>query len=378
MSSPPTIVAPARVCALLPDDRFFAVAVPVETGEAAGPVAAQVELALEASSPFPLAQLYYGFFTRPGATRALAYATYRRRFTAEESAAWGSADLVLPTFAALLSVNPPPAGATTWLIAAGSGLTAVHFDDDSGVPAVVRTAGWPEEASDADRAAARDGLLRSLPGSRTVVDLPAPELDPTAGEVLRFRAGEVQATIPSEEAATLDVRDKLELAALGRAQARDRWLWRGFAAAVAILAFSLLLEVIVVGGRGFLASRRAERDARAPEVAEIMTKQALATRIDEMASKRLLPIEMILAVNSARPPSIQFVSTSTIGLTGLEISAQTGAQGDIDAFESAVRRLPACDRVEIRDLVSRSGVTTFVLAITFKPDGIRPAGSTNE
>ena len=40
--------------------------------------AAQVELALEGVSPFPLAQMYYGWFWLPGAGQALAFAAYRR------------------------------------------------------------------------------------------------------------------------------------------------------------------------------------------------------------------------------------------------------------------------------------------------------------
>ena len=64
-----------------------------------------------------------------------------------------------------------------------------------------------------------------------------------------------------------------------------------------------------------------------------MTKQSLATRIEELASRRLLPLVMISLVSASRPPSIQFTSTTTSGLYTMEIQAQTAAQGDIDVFE---------------------------------------------
>lgn len=370
LSSTPT----ARVCALLPDGRFFTMAVPLAPMEEAGPVASQVELALEAVSPFPVAQLYHGYFTRPGAKRALAFAAYRKRFTTEESAAWAGADLAAPAFAVLLTA-PVPAGATTWVVTREDGLTAIHFDDDSGVPVAVHVAAWPAEATPAERATVREALLREFPGSRSVVELAAPVQDLTEGEAIVFQSGGLRVEIPEEIAGALDVRDKAELATLVQARARDRWLWRGFLGAAAVIGLCALTELALLGGRALLATRRAERDIQAPAVAEIMTKQALSTRIEELASKRLLPLEMISVVSAVRPPSIQFTSTTTNGLRTLEIQAQTAAQGEIDAFESALRQQAACERVEVQDLVTRPGVTTFKLLVTFKPDAVRPASS---
>jgi hypothetical protein len=103
MSSSSSSTLPlVRTIALLPDDRFFTTTVALADGQEAGSVAAQVELALEAVSPFPVAQLYQGHFTRPGAKRALAFAAYRKRFAAEETALWTAAELVTPAFVVLL------------------------------------------------------------------------------------------------------------------------------------------------------------------------------------------------------------------------------------------------------------------------------------
>src|SRR5438874_170651 len=90
-SGPP----PPKV-ALLPDALFFTRAVAIAAGATSAEAAAQVELALEALSPFPLAQLYYGSFWVPGAEHAFVFAAYRRRFTAEQTAAWTEAEYVLP------------------------------------------------------------------------------------------------------------------------------------------------------------------------------------------------------------------------------------------------------------------------------------------
>ena len=73
---PPNVV-------LLPDALFFTRVVAVSEGAAATAAAAEIELALEGVSPFPLAQLYYGWFWKPGSRHALVFAAYRRRFTAD-------------------------------------------------------------------------------------------------------------------------------------------------------------------------------------------------------------------------------------------------------------------------------------------------------
>ena len=125
---PPNVV-------LLPDALFFTRVVAVSEGATAAAAAAEIELALEAVSPFPLAQLYYGWFWKPGARHALLFAAYRRRFTAEQTAAWAEAELVLPTFAALAGAEVP--GATTIVLTAPEGLTAVHWETP-GVPSQVK------------------------------------------------------------------------------------------------------------------------------------------------------------------------------------------------------------------------------------------------
>src|SRR5688572_22604919 len=96
---------PPPKIALLPDGVFFTRAVPITAGATAAEAATQVELALEAASPFPLAQLYYGWVWAPGAERAFVFAAYRRRFTVEQTADWQGAEVVLPAFATVVGAQ---------------------------------------------------------------------------------------------------------------------------------------------------------------------------------------------------------------------------------------------------------------------------------
>src|SRR5258708_10466870 len=95
---------PSRTIVFLPDHLFFIRSIPVDTS--AGPIAVQIELALEGLSPFAVAQLYYGYFLPPGAKSALVFAAYRKRFTQEQTDAWANADCVIPAFTALLAAAP--------------------------------------------------------------------------------------------------------------------------------------------------------------------------------------------------------------------------------------------------------------------------------
>lgn len=379
--SPPSslFAAPVRQVTLLPDTCFFVRVVPLATGEGADAAATQVELAVESLAPFPVSQLYYGFFTRPGLDRALVFAGYRKRFPSDETADWARADFVAPAFASLLGASTP-AGATTWLVAYEHELTAIHFGDTSGVPTEVRSLPLAPEADGPARAAARDALLRLLPGSRTVLDLPAPALDlaSTTENELVFRAGDLVSTLPLAAGEVLDVRDKGELSSRRQARGRDQWLWRVLIGFAALLVLCGVAEVGLIGARMWHQTRATQVAVQRPDVESIITKRNLATRIEELSSKRLLPFEMVTVVGEARPSgNIQFLSMTTTGLYTLQLEAQTpaGAQGEIDAFQSALRRLDVCERVDVQGLESRAGVAAFRLIVTFKPDALKPAGS---
>jgi hypothetical protein len=360
--------------ALLPDGLFFVRAVEVPAGLAPAEVGAQVELALEALAPFPLAQLYHGYFWTPGAGRALVFAAYRRRFTADQVAAWDGMELVLPTFAALLGGAVPPS--TTVLLASPAGLTGIHWDAGP-VPAQVCFLPVAPEASEEDRARVRDELLRRWP-SREIIDLPeAPVAEPAPSDrELVFASGAFVSRLPRESAAALDLRDKEELALLRRGRGRALLLWRVlvgcFAAALAMGAGELAL----LGGGLWQTTRLALLHAQAPAVEQIITAQSLANRISELSTKRLLPLEMLTAIvgphDELKPASVVFLRMYTTGELGLTVEAQTSNPGDINAYHDALAALPAVAAVTATNLRQQNNVTNFTLVIGFKPRVLQP------
>ncbi|HEY1794008.1 MAG TPA: hypothetical protein VGG34_13925 [Opitutaceae bacterium] len=370
---------PPPRASLLPDSVFFARTVAVAPGTPRAEVAGLVGLALEGQSPFPLAQMYHGFYWPDGADRALAFAAYRRRFTADQLEEWDGADHVLPAFAAILGIEAAPA--TTAILTSAAGLTCVRWDKGP-VPASVAYRPLPPEATDADRAAARADLIRSAGEAARVLDLPSPPTVMAGGSDgdLVAESGGLRSFIPAAAAASLDVRDKGDLAAIARDHGRGILLWRAAIGAAAACAACALIQLGLLGAGLWQKARIAKVAAQKSTVAHIMEEQELAGRIDELSTKRLLPLEMISAASPEvavpkNPPAIQFIHASASTLDTIEITAQTSNAGEIPGYKTALERSPGIDRVEIQDQRARDNVVTFKLIVTFKPGALTPAAT---
>lgn len=364
---------------LLPDALFFTRPVPIPAGAGAAEAQAQVELALESMSPFPLSQLYYGWYWPAGAEHALVFAAYRRRFTSDQAAAWDGAELVLPAFAALAAAGVQPA--TTALLASPEGWTAVHWAAP-GVPANVLFRPLAPEPSEEDRARVRDELVRAMGGTKVVIELPdAPSALPDASDgEFSFRSGELVSRVPAAAAPALDVRDKGELAALRAAQKRDVILWRVLLGSAALLAVLILGEFGLVGGKAWQEIRTAKLRGQKPTVEKIVSSQALAFRIEELATKRLLPFEMITVVNSEgrRPPEITFtrvLASVPAGINTLTVEAVATSAAQVSIYQATLQKVPAIERADARITGTRGDIANFTLVVVFKSDALKPADS---
>ena len=186
---------------LLPDDAFFLRVVPLAAGTQQAEVPGQVELALEGLSPFSVAQLCYGYYYRPEASRVLVYAAYRRRFTVEDAEAWAEADAVLPAFAACLGLAPT--GPAALLVTGPDFITAIGWDGRDAVPAVVRTRAVAADATAGERAAVRAELAAQLKDFPAPVEVPAP-----AETVSRIGDGDLK-FIVGDRVASRQIADRL-------------------------------------------------------------------------------------------------------------------------------------------------------------------------
>jgi len=364
---------PAPKVVLLPDAHFFVRVVPVTDAVTPGEVAAQVALALEGLAPFPVEHLNYGFYWVPGAAQALAFAAYRRRFTAEQIETWAGAELVLPTFVTVVGLTPEPA--TTVLMPGPDQLTAIHWGD-SPVPTQVLVRALLPEATDEDRARIRDELLREIGGSKKIIDLPtAPVTRPSTDEkAYLFQAGDIAIHLPVAQAEWLDVRAKDELAALRHDRARDVLLWRIFLGCAATLLLLIVGELALVGGRMWQKTRVEQVAAQSQPVKKIEDAQKLTTRIEEFSTNRLLPFEMLTLMGGKdKRGALFFTHTTTTGLYGLEIDAQTPNPSDATAYETWLKANPVFAKVEVRPQPSRANLAMYKIVVFFKPEALKPA-----
>ena len=192
--------AKPQEAAMLPGNRFFVRRLTVEGEDVPG----QVNLALEAISPFPLEQMLVGFVTSADGKQVLAYAAHRRRFTAEESFAWPEDCQVVPEFLALCGHRP-----TTDAIIVHRGderLTALAWKTGEELPIAVVVA----ELADADEAGiAREAAARAdLPADIAVENVTgALSGSIVEGDLVLKREGNGTFTIPKKGLDDSDIRD---------------------------------------------------------------------------------------------------------------------------------------------------------------------------
>jgi len=360
--------AKPQEAAMLPGNRFFVRRLSVEGDDIPG----QVNLALEAISPFPLEQMLVGFVTSADGKQVLAYAAHRRRFTAEESFAWPEDCQVVPEFLALCGHLPAADGIVVHR--SDERLTALAWKAGDELPAAIVVA----ELADTDEAAiAREAATRADLAAETPVENVTGGLAGAIVEGDLILKGEFEGTftIPQKGLDDSDIRDSDFLAERRKKERLNLILWNAARLGAAVLVVSLLLDIAggVVGMRR--ASLEVANEARRPQVEDIEASQAITSRILELGVKRLLPMEMLALVNEKRPATVEFTNIqceikkakdSTIAKPMMTVDAKTPNAGDISDFLKAVQAMPEVEAATNSEPRVRDTSTTFRIEITFK------------
>lgn len=360
--------AKPQEAAMLPGNRFFVRRLSVEGEDVPG----QVNLALEAISPFPLEQMLVGFVTSADGKQVLAYAAHRRRFTAEESFAWPEDCPVVPEFLALCGHRPAADGIVVHRN--DERLTALAWKAGDALPAAIVVA----ELADTDEAAiAREAATRADLAAETPVENVTGVLAGAIVEGDLILKGEFEGTftIPQKGLDDSDIRDSDFLAERRKKERLNLILWNAARLGAAVLVVSLLLDIAggVVGMRR--ASLEVANEARRPLVEDIEASQAITSRILELGVKRLLPMEMLALVNEKRPATVEFTNIqceikkakdSTIAKPMMTVDAKTPNAGDISDFLKAVQAMPEVEAATNSEPRVRETSTTFRIEIIFK------------
>lgn len=366
---------PAPRVVLIPDSCFFVRSISLDETTTPEQIPAQVELALEAFSPFPVPQLYHGYACSAGSRMGLLFAAYRRRFTQDQLLAWSGAAWVAPSFCTLLgqSFQEP----TTVAYQKDDALTAVHWAAGP-VPTHVLVRPLALDLEPEKLEIEKSALLKELPNPGKVLWLSeAPQIVGSDDEKLfAFRAGAESLALPQSLARAMDVRPNEDLEQLRKAQQRELILWRttlGFSAGIILLALG---ELALGGFWAFQRTRVAKVQVERPVVEEIMKQQSLSMRIEELATKRLLPFEMITLLADKKPDSIQFLRTTTTGMLTMQVVGQTRNAQDLVAWLEMLGKNPSVGSAEILQKTLRDNMTSFTVLVTFKAEALKPGLST--
>jgi hypothetical protein len=364
--------------AMLPGNRFFVRRLAVEGEDVPG----QVNLALEAISPFPLEQMLVGFVTSADGKQVLAYAAHRRRFTAEESFAWPEDCQVVPEFLALCGHRPAAGGIVVHR--GEERLTALAWKAGEELPAaiVVAELADADEAGLAREAAARADLAADSPVENLTGALTGSLVE---GDLILKGEYEGTFTIPKKGLDDSDIRDSDFLAERRKKERLNLILWNIARAGVAVLVLSLLLDIagFVVGLRSH--ALEVANEGRQALVEDIEESQKITDRILELGVKRLLPMEMLALVNEKRPATVEFTNVhcevkklkdSVLTKPIMTVDARTPNAGDISDFLKAVQAMPEVEAVTNTEPRVRDTSTTFRLEITFKQAALLKAAET--
>lgn len=361
---------PARKIVLLPDTQFFIRAVSVAAGATPEEVSTQVELALEGLAPFPLTQMAFACYWTPGSTTALVYAAYRKRFSIEQTDNWQDAEVCVPTFVTLL--NAQVHAFSTIILTTNTFITAINWGESGDVPASVTSRPLPPEPTDADRAAVREELTRNFDSTRFIEVNGAPVLEPESlnGEYL-FTAGSISSLFLREQLDTLDIRDKEVLVGLREARKRDLIMWRSFVGCLIAVAACLVGEVGLLGLSQWNRARERTVERQQPSVDKIRNEHMVATRIEELSTKRLQPFRMIGLAAAKRPDdsSILFrtVRTNEQDKDVLEIDGVCTNISLLSPFEEQLKTLGS---VRLNTVGGN-----FTVWIKFKPELLSAPGT---
>ena len=357
--------------ALVRSDVFFVRRFELPAGATNQEVASFVALQWEELSPFPLEQLFYGYAIATDRRAVSVYATYRRRFPAEEIAAWQQAHFVLPEFAPVLRQRFP--SDTIVYLRGEDGLTGLLLLADQELPVRVASRPLPASATEEEVVELRQHLrhLLEAPQAREL-GLRAMAAPQRRAKGIQFAyelegsGGTREFFIPGADAWGMDVRDPDFVAEQRRRQGVDVVMWRVVTGAAAVMALLLLGEIFLGLCHGYVSWAASRNQARRPEVARVNERETAVNALEDFGQSGVHPFEMINAVAAVLPDSITFTRATAKGAVTLEIEGAARDIASINAYEAALSTVPNVQSVSVSQASTNPGGSTFRISVTFQ------------
>ncbi|MGB0412993.1 MAG: hypothetical protein ACPGJU_00980 [Coraliomargarita sp.] len=346
------------------------------------------EISLEASSPFPVEQLLWGYLHAEEADSILLYAAHRdcvkrAGFEQINHYAW-----VLPDFAPLVSTFFPVE--TEVLVQGADSLSLLHFAKGQNVPtyANVRQLGSEDTLEDTIGELRKEAPKLSEDSARLTLSPSTQSVDENGSATFKFDVTKdtpdtddanqfTELTPTQDQLWQSDVRSQEFKKNERNARRLGNWIVRlsGWAAILAILL--LLGEGLSYGSTVLLDQRKDRIASQQPTVDQITERDELKNKLEQIEQNDLQPISMLRALNNIRPAGIYFTEATIEGQNEAIID---GIASGINEFNNYINQLKQTGQFDIlEDKSKRSGAkTSFMVQLNYTPAEEPPAEAASE
>ena len=373
----------------LPSYQFVATRVDCPKSLSDAECTSLMELALESHSPFPIEQIFWGYYRDLPSQQALLYMGLKEQFSASESAI-KYAHYVYPTFMAGLSATNERDGIQ--IFADSEGLSALWLEANTPVPKKVFSRSWAAFGEKNSLPQDHDALLRivsnwarelnsdpDIPVIETFIQLSTLQLLSNSclklsQERLYWQDGtQSEATFHTLKGDALyacDVRDTRQIQKLKANALTSYRLWRALqCSGILALAMSLIALALFLGTHA-LERQQTEIRAAATAVEKVQQKEALLASLDLFSVAALQPFEALERMNQIRPDALYFTSLQAGANRQTErekffikLKAVASSAAQADKFSMQLQADPFFSEVRLSKLRSKTKRTDFELEV---------------
>lgn len=382
-----------QVC-IIPSHFFFIESVSVPEGLEAGEIGEFAELSLEAISPFPVEQLFWGYLAETSTNTStntdtesdtesdtlLVYATHRDRlknagFTELEAYAW-----VLPDFSTLIGAIFPED--CTLHLHSEFGRTLIEFKKGRSVPHAVSSIQAEPETTVPSGAAPASGIGAPASGQSRELTLVHDliEVDDAGRPTFHHRClgpeamtaaaepfGKWTPLRPSEaQLWAADIRSRSFKETERRSRRTSDLLSRISGWGILLAVLLILGESILMVGGLWLSTLTQKIDKQRPAVARIEDKQSLLNKLEQVAQNELRPVAILVALDATRPKGIYFTGASVEGENLVTIDGIAGTINELNRYTDSLSASGGFTLVGQPKYLTRTGQTTFTVTLSYQ------------
>lgn len=317
---------PTDALRLIPSSYFFYEIVEIDSELSTEERADFIQLQIETLSPFPIEQIFHGYFIIPNTHYCVLYAALKDRLLSSGFETLNTYTWVLPHFILELTAKAP-------LLLSVSAI--------------------------------KELVLKSTSDNYSI-------------EVQKEGALHIQKSGDSSDEAFTLTADQLWIADIRsldfkeqakRDRSRLAFLSKAFQYSLYFAAFLLIAELALIAASGWLSAYASKIEKQATAVSRIEDQHTLINKLDQIAQNELRPIALLERANEIRTRSGSNIIYDDVDIIGENEVTIKGTAGSVNQFNAYVNQLKRSGYFVISEdpkYVTRGGKTTFTLKMNYQ------------